>query len=142
VLLVLLADLLPPGWAAWIGRWTTVVLSVSGFFARGLGAMGGAGWVRSLAARIVPHVVDTVLLASAVALAWQLQGSPLDAPWLLAKILGLLLYIGFGMLALRPGRLKSQRVAAFVAALAVFAYLVSVAISKNPAGYFAWIGRS
>jgi uncharacterized membrane protein SirB2 len=116
-----------------------VALSFGGFFARGLGALAGAGWVRGRAARTLPHLVDTLLLVSAIALAWSLRLSPLAAPWLLAKIVALLVYIGLGMVALRPGRSRGRRAAAYVAALITFAYIVSVAVSKNAAGFFAWI---
>ena len=116
-----------------------VAVSFTGFFARGLGSLSGARWVRERAARTLPHIVDTVLLVSAIALAWMLRLSPLQAPWLLAKIVGLVLYIALGMLALRPGRPDAVRVGAFVAALATFGYIVSVALSKDPAGFLAWI---
>jgi len=113
----------------------TVVLSVTGFVARGLGSFSGAAWVRSRAARTLPHAVDTVLLLSALALAWQLRLSPGAAPWLVAKIAGLLLYIVLGVLALRPGRPLALRVAAWLAALLCFGWIVSVALSKNPLGF-------
>ena len=116
-----------------------VVLSITGFVVRGLAALQGARWVRGRAARTLPHLVDTVLLVSAIALVWMLRLSPLEAPWLLAKIIGLVLYIVLGMLALKPGRPEPVRAAAFVAALVTFAYIVSVAVSKNPAGLIAWL---
>ena len=114
-----------------------VGLSGAGFVARGLGHFTGARWVASRAARTLPHVVDTVLLASALALAWRLRISPLAAPWLLAKIAGLCAYVGLGMLALRFGRSRGARIAAWSAALLVFVYIVTVAISKDPRGPFA-----
>jgi uncharacterized membrane protein SirB2 len=88
-----------------------------------------ARWVR-----IVPHVVDTVLLASAIALAVSIDSYPLTHDWLTAKVGGLIAYIVLGSVALKRGRTRAIRVAAFVAALAVFAYIVSVAITKSPAG--------
>ena len=118
-----------------------VALSFAGFFARGLGAIRGAAWTRSRAARTLPHVVDTVLLASAIALAWMLRVSPLEAPWLAAKIGALVLYIGLGMVALRSATPSRLRIAAYAAALATFLYIVSVAVSKDPAGYLAWLPR-
>jgi uncharacterized membrane protein SirB2 len=118
-----------------------VALSFAGFFARGLGALRGAAWIRSRAARTLPHVVDTVLLVSAIALAWMLRISPLAAPWLLAKIVALVLYIGLGMLALRPATPRALRITAYVAALATFLYIVSVALSKDPGGYLPWLQR-
>jgi uncharacterized membrane protein SirB2 len=114
---------------------TAVALSATGFCARGLGAFVGARWVRGRAARTVPHIVDTVLLASALALAWALRLNPVSTPWLAAKIVGLLLYIALGMLALRPGRPLAVRIAAWVAALVTLVWIVSVALTKNPLGW-------
>lgn len=114
-----------------------VALSAAGFVARGLGAFSGAAWVRARAARTLPHVVDTVLLVSAVTLAWMLRLSPAQAGWLMAKILGLLVYIALGMVALRPGAPRRVRIACWVAALLTFAWIVSVALTKNPLGFLA-----
>lgn len=115
---------------------TAAALSIAGFVARGTGALGGATWVRSRAARTLPHVVDTVLLATALALAWMAGFTPGNSPWLLAKIVALLAYIGLGMLALKPGRPWSVRALAFGAAVVVFAYIVSVALSKQASGFW------
>lgn len=84
--------------------------------------------------RILPHVVDTVLLASAVALVVVVQQYPFVDPWLTAKVCALLVYIGLGTIALKRGRAKTIRLLALLAALLVFAYIVSVAVSHNPWG--------
>lgn len=118
---------------------SAVTLSVAGFFVRGIGSLRGAAWIRGRLAKTLPHVVDTVLLLSALALAWSLRLTPGAAPWLTAKIIGLLVYIGLGMIALRQGRPVRQRALAWVAALLTFAWIVSVAISKNPVGFLAQI---
>jgi len=117
-----------------------VALSVTGFFVRGLASLAGAGWVRGRAAKSLPHAVDTVLLLSALAMAWTLRLTPGNAPWLLAKIVGLVLYVAFGVVALRPGRSLAARTAAWVAALATVGWIVSVAITKNPRGFLAMLG--
>ena len=114
-----------------------VALSVTGFFVRGAASLVGARWVGSRAAKTLPHLVDSVLLLSALTLAWMLRLTPAQAPWLLAKIAGLVLYIGLGVVALRPGCPKAVRACAWVAALAVVAWIVSVAITKNPLGLLA-----
>ena len=106
---------------------------------RGLGSFADAAWVRARAAKTLPHIVDSVLLLSAIWLAWTLRLSPAEAPWLLAKIIGLVAYIGLGMLALKPGRPLAVRGLAWLAALAVFGYIVSVALTKNPLGLFAFL---
>jgi uncharacterized membrane protein SirB2 len=119
---------------------TTAALSFAGFFARGLGSLAGAAWVRGRAAKTLPHVVDTVLLLSALALAWMFGVSPASAPWLMAKIVGLVVYVALGMVALRPPLPVTMRAAAWAAALATFAYIVSVAVTKNPAGFAGCLG--
>jgi uncharacterized membrane protein SirB2 len=86
-----------------------------------------ARWVR-----IVPHVVDTILLASALWLAWQVGRGA--APWIAAKVVALVAYIALGTIALKRGRTPAIRAAAFFAALAVFGYIVSVAATKSPWG--------
>ena len=105
-----------------------VAISGFGFVLRY--ALIAPGAARSALVRIGPHVVDTVLLASAAALAWLLQANPLQAPWLAAKILALPIYIALGAIALRgPRRLRAF---AFAAAIAVYCYIVGVAIAKHP----------
>ena len=116
---------------------TAVVLSIAGFFLRGAAALADAPWVRSRAARTLPHVVDSLLLLSALTLAWMLRLTPGNAPWLLAKIAGLVVYVGLGVVALRPGPPRAVRAAAWGAALATVGWIVSVAVTKNPLGFFA-----
>ncbi len=113
---------------------SAVTLSIVGFFARGWGSLAGAAWVRGRAARTLPHLIDTVLLGSAVGLAWLLHLNPLTTPWLAAKIAGLLAYIGLGMVALKPSRPRALRAAAWVAALLCFAQISAVAITKQASG--------
>ena len=113
-----------------------VALSLTGFFVRGAASLAGAGWVQGRAAKTLPHLVDTVLLLSALTLAWMLRLTPGNAPWLLAKIVGLVVYVGLGVVALRPGRSRTLRAAAWVGALATAAWIVSVALTKNPLGVF------
>jgi uncharacterized membrane protein SirB2 len=116
---------------------SAVALSFAGFFARGLGSLIGAAWVQGRAAKTVPHIVDSVLLLSALTLAWMLRLDPIAAPWLMAKIIGLLVYIGLGMVALKPTRPAPVRTAAWIAALATFGWIVSVALTKSPLGFLS-----
>lgn len=116
---------------------TTVALSVTGFFVRGAASLVDAPWVRGRLAKTVPHLVDSVLLLSGLTLAWTLRLTPDRAPWLLAKLAGLVVYVGLGVLALRPGRPRAVRAAAWLGALAVVGWMVSVAITKHPLGIFS-----
>jgi uncharacterized membrane protein SirB2 len=108
-----------------------VLVSISFFFLRGIWMMCDSPMLARRWVRIVPHVVDTALLASAIALAFALELNPLATPWLAAKIAGLVIYIALGVIALRRGRTRGVRIAAWVAALAVFAYIVSVAVTRQ-----------
>jgi uncharacterized membrane protein SirB2 len=118
---------------------SAVALSLAGFVARGAGMLAGASWIGSRSAKTLPHVVDTVLIVSAIALAWMLRLSPVNAPWIAAKMVGLLVYIAFGVVALRAGRTRAIRAGAFVAALMTFGWIVSVAITKDPRGFIVWV---
>ena len=113
------------------------MLSGTGFFARGLGMALGARWVAGRPARVLPHVIDTVLLVSAVGLAVRASLSPLSTPWLAAKVVGLIAYVALGTVALRRGRTRTARIVAWCAAMVVFAWIVSVAITKQPWGWLA-----
>lgn len=113
---------------------TSAALSIAGFVLRYLLMLGRSPMLGSRAARVLPHVVDTVLLASALAMAWMIGALP---GWLIVKIVALLAYIVVGSIALKRGRTMASRAAAGLAAIAVFAFIVSVALTKSPLGFFA-----
>ena len=92
-----------------------------------------ARWVK-----IFPHVNDTVLLVSGIGLAVMIRQYPFVNAWLTAKLFALLAYIVLGTLALKRARNKMQRAASGLAALAVFAYLVMVAVSHSAAPWTFW----
>ena len=117
---------------------TCVVLSFTGFFIRGIWMLMDSELLKQRWVRIGPQVVDTILLLSAVILAIQLRFSPLQQPWLMAKIIALLIYIGVGFVALRFGRNKTIRLYAWLFGLLIFVYIVSVAWSKSVSGFFAY----
>jgi uncharacterized membrane protein SirB2 len=109
-----------------------VALSFSLFFLRGLWMILDSPQLGQRWVRVAPHANDTVLLAAGVWLAFLLRLAPSENAWLTAKLIALLAYVGLGMLALRFLRSKGQRIAAWLAALAVFGYIVAVAVSHNP----------
>lgn len=118
---------------------SAVALSLTGFFVRGAASLSGATWVQSRMAKTLPHVIDTVLLLSALTLAWMLSLTPANAPWLMAKVMGLVAYVALGVIAMRPTRSKRVRVAAWLAAMATAAWIVSVAITKSAWGVFSFM---
>jgi uncharacterized membrane protein SirB2 len=62
---------------------------------------------------------------------------PFALDWLTAKLGGLLVYIVCGAMALKRGRTKGQRAVYLVVAVLAFAYIVSVALTRNPAGFLS-----
>lgn len=109
------------------------LISILGFTLRGIWMVGGSPLLTRRWVRIAPHVVDAALLATGIALLLQLLQHP-EIPawsWLGPKLVALLAYIGLGMLALRPGRSRPMRIAAFFAALAMFGYILGVAMTRN-----------
>lgn len=112
--------------------------SIAFFCVRGAWMLAAPERLRRKWVRVLPHVVDTVLLASAIALAVMLRNYPLTHGWLTAKVVGLFAYIVLGTIALKRGRTRGIRIAAFAGAIVTFAYIVSVAVTKSPAGFLAW----
>ena len=110
---------------------TCVGLSAALFFVRGLLMLWRPDALRASWPRITPHVVDTVLLVAAIGMLVTGRINPLDDPWLLAKIGALLVYIGLGTVALKRGRTRGVRLGAWLGALAVLLYIVSVALTKQ-----------
>ena len=109
-----------------------VIVSFSLFFLRGLWMMAAPEKLAARWVRVVPHVIDTVLLVSAIALAAMTAQYPFVQPWLTAKVLALLVYILLGTVAIRPGRARRMRIVAWILALAVFGYMVAVARARVP----------
>lgn len=112
------------------------ITSYTLFLLRGIWSLRGSSIMQQRWVKVVPHVVDTLLLASAIALAIIIRQYPFVDAWLTAKVVGLLLYIGLGFVALRFGKRRSARLFAWLMAQAVFAYIVLVAIQHNPMPFF------
>lgn len=116
-----------------------VVLSGTGFLLRGGWMLLDSPLLKLRWVKIVPHVVDTILLGSAIAMVVLSAQYPFALDWLTAKLCGLLAYILCGMVALKRGRSMRQRRLFFVLALAAFAYIVSVALTRSPLGALLWL---
>lgn len=111
---------------------TCVVISYTLFVLRGVWMLNISPWLQHRWVKIAPHVNDTILLLSAITLAVVTHRNPFVETWLAAKIAGLLVYIMLGFIAFRLGKTRRARVTAWILAQIVFAYIVSVALTKNP----------
>lgn len=111
---------------------TCVVLSGLGFCLRGWWMLTESPMRQHRLTRIVPHIVDSLLLGSALTMAWLSGQYPFVNGWLTAKFFGLLAYILLGMMALKRGRSLMLRRRYFGLALLAYAYIVSVALTRSP----------
>lgn len=111
---------------------TTVALSVGLFILRGYWMVRKPVRLEQRWVKIVPHVVDTILLVSAIGLLFQIGQYPFVNHWLTAKVLGLVVYIVLGTIALKRGKTLTVRLAAFAGALITVAYIIAVARAHNP----------
>ena len=116
---------------------SSVALSYSLFFMRGIWVLRASPVMQQRWVKIAPHLIDTVLLTSAITLAVMLGISPLSAPWLAAKIIALLLYIVLGSFALKRGKTRRAKLAFWLAAQAVFCYIVFTAWAHDPMPWHA-----
>lgn len=113
-----------------------VLLSGTLFLLRGTGVLAGARWPMRLPVRLASYAIDTALLTAALMLVSILHQYPFVQAWLTAKVLLLVVYIVLGVFALRRGRTRASRAAYFVAAFAVFLFIVSIAHWHDPRGIF------
>jgi uncharacterized membrane protein SirB2 len=111
---------------------TCVVLSGLGFSLRGWWMLCESPLGRHPLARILPHVVDSILLGSALTMAWLSGQYPFVNGWLTAKLCGLIAYILLGTMALKRGRTRAIRARYLGLALLAYAYIVSVALTRSP----------
>nr|WP_301282569.1 MULTISPECIES: SirB2 family protein [unclassified Halomonas] len=82
--------------------------------------------------KLLPHLIDTVLLTAGITLMIMLRAWPTQHPWLAAKLIGLVAYIVIGTLAIKRGRTPTIRAVASLVAIAIFLYIVGAALSHHP----------
>lgn len=106
--------------------------SVAGFLLRGVWMLRDSPLRRRRLVRVLPHLVDTVLLVAAGGLAMSLGRYPFVDAWLTSKVLALAVWIGLGLVAFRFGRTRRVRALAFVGALLAVAWILAVAFTRRP----------
>lgn len=111
---------------------TTVALSISFFLLRALWVFFKPHMMEKRWVKIIPHIIDTALLISAISLAVLIQQYPFVDHWLTAKLLALCVYIVLGTIALKRGKTCLIKGGAFAGSLLTFAYIAAVAITHSP----------
>ncbi|WP_338517062.1 SirB2 family protein [Alteromonas gracilis] len=111
---------------------TAVALSILFFIFRFIWSQFNAEALSKKWVKVLPHIIDTVLLASAIWLCVILSQYPFVNAWLTFKVIGVVLYIVFGLFALKKAKTAIGRWSFFVAALAVLMATAMVAVTKQP----------
>lgn len=99
----------------------------------------GAAWPKALPARLLSWTIDTTLLTAALILMTIVRQYPFIDAWLTVKVLLLVVYIGLGALALSAARPRRTRIGFWIAALAVYGFIVTVARAHHPLGVFSGV---
>jgi uncharacterized membrane protein SirB2 len=118
-----------------------VLASGALFAVRGLALNTGGRWPMAAPLRYLSYTIDTVLLTAALMLATILHQYPIAQAWLTTKIVLLVIYIGLGTFALKRGSTRKIRVTCWIAALLVYAYIITVARAHHPLGALALLAR-
>ena len=110
---------------------STAFISISLFLLRGLWVYRGSTMMNKKWVKIVPHINDTILLITAAILTFTTQQYPFIDSWLTAKFTALIIYIIFGMFALKRAKELKNKVIFFVLSLLMFGYIVGVALTRT-----------
>lgn len=124
-------------------RWVHIaaVLTSGALFAlRGVAMLAGARWHMAAPLRYLSYTIDTVLLTAALMLVTILHQYPFVNGWLTTKVWLLVAYVVLGSYALKRGSTRVVRALAYIAALLVYAFIISVARAHDPRGVFALFG--
>lgn len=116
---------------------TFAVLSFTLFAVRGIWMLQENPLLQARAVRIVPHVIDTFLLLSAVGLMFVVAQYPFVHDWLTVKVFALIAYIVLGTVALKRGPTLAIRAGAWSAGMLLFVFIASVAITRDPLGFLS-----
>lgn len=82
----------------------------------------GSGLMKIKLIKILPHVIDTVLVLLAIWLCILIQQYPITDHWLTAKVVALVVLVGAGVVAI-----KRRSIPAAIVTLALYGYMIGVA---------------
>jgi uncharacterized membrane protein SirB2 len=109
------------------------------FLLRGIAVQAGARWAMATPLRWLSYAIDTTLLTAALMLITIVHQYPFVDAWLTTKVVLLIVYVALGTFALKRGRTPQVRLACFLAALATYGFIASVAVEHHPLGLLLWM---
>lgn len=111
---------------------TLISISLALFILRFYWRLKDAPHLQRKWVRVLPHVVDTLLLVSAATLCVLIAQYPFVDLWVTEKLFAVLLYILMGLVALKLGRTTAMRWVGFIGAISWLAFAAKVAVLKQP----------
>lgn len=86
--------------------------------------------------KVIPHIVDTILLGSAIWLVFLSPMTQVDG-WIASKVIGVVLYIVSGFYALKWAKSKRSQILGFISAIVWITVTMGVAFSKQAFSFLA-----
>ena len=106
---------------------TCAMLTTLGFALRGYWMVTESSLLQSKPAKILPHIIDTLLLLSAIVLVVMSRQYPFVVGWVTFKVILLVAYIVLGTMALKRGKTRQQRIIYLVASIVTLLVIFAVA---------------
>jgi len=116
---------------------TCVLISVSFFTVRFVWMWQGNSLLQARWVKISPHIIDSLLLLSAIGLMFIVDQYPFINDWLTVKLFALVVYIVAGTIALKRGKTLAIRTIAGAFSIVTVLYMMTVALSRHPLGFLS-----
>lgn len=116
----------------------SAVLSFLGFILRGYWMMMGSRLLNAKLTKVLPHIVDTLLLATAIYLVMVSQMYPFAVNWVTAKVFLLIAYILLGTFALKRGKSKKVKIGAFILSVLTISAIFGIASAKPALAFLSF----
>jgi uncharacterized membrane protein SirB2 len=113
-----------------------VAASFALFFVRGLWIVKVYPSAQEPWIRVLPHVIDGLLLLSAAGMVATAQRFDWT-PWMQVKLGLVVVYIALAVLVFRAGTQRLYKTLAWAGGLLLFLYVTSIAVLQHPRGIFS-----
>lgn len=111
---------------------TLAVISISLFTLRFIWLLTKSSKLSAKWVKIVPHIVDTLLLTVGVVMAVQYSMNPIEQLWLGEKLLAIVAYIFTGYYTLKLARNKAMQIIGYLGAMGWIMLIVRLAMTREP----------
>jgi uncharacterized membrane protein SirB2 len=118
---------------------TMAYLSISLFVFRSILSVSESRLLQHKLVKILPHIIDSLLLLFAVLLMLMIKQYPFVDAWLTAKFIALIAYIMVGTIAIKRGKTVLLRLWASIFAVIIFAYILGVAKTHHVSSWLVFV---